>query len=171
MDKTERQLIEAELEKIRVRNGGVLTPEAVVAAAKKPTSPLHRVFEWNDSEAAKAWRIEQARCLIRSVHVVTTTSTREFAVPKYVRDPRAEHGEQGYTSLVEIRDELGVAAEALSYECVRAASVLERARDIADALGLSDRVDSLIFGVSELKTEAEGKRASKSRKQPKAVGA
>lgn len=171
MDKTERQLIEAELEKIRVRNGGVLTPEAVVRAAKKSTSPLHQCFDWNDSEAAEKWRHQQARVLIHNVMVITTTATRTFSVPKYVRDPRAEYNEQGYTALVEIRDELDVAADALAYECVRAAAVLERARNIAEELGLSDRVDALIFGVSDLKSEAEGKRRQKSRKQPKAVGA
>ena len=171
MDKNERQLIEAELEKIRVRNGGVLTPEAVVRAAKKQSSPLHGCFDWNDTDAAEKWRHQQARVLIHNVQVVTTTSTRTFSVPKYVRDPRAEHGEQGYASLVEIRDEGDAAADALSYECVRAAAVLERARNIAEELGLSDRVDSLIFGVSELKTEVDGKRRPKSRKQLKAVGA
>lgn len=149
-------VVEVELEKIRLKNSGVITPEAVVSAAKKPTNPLHDYFQWNDSAAAKDWRIEQARRLIRSVQVITTTSTRTFNVPKYVRDPR-QGQEQGYAALVEIRDEADVAAEALGYECVRAAALLTRARDIAEVLGLSEQVDVLIGGVGRLKVAVESK--------------
>lgn len=46
------------------------TPAAVVAAAKKKRSPIHRLFEWNDATAAKEYRLEQARLTVRSVVVV-----------------------------------------------------------------------------------------------------
>ena len=51
------------------KRDGVLTPEAIVEAAKDPASPLHREFEWNNSAAATAWRLHQARQLIIRVHV------------------------------------------------------------------------------------------------------
>ena len=46
---------------------GILTAEAVVEAAKDPESPLHHQFEWDDSAAAHAHRLNQARQLIRTV--------------------------------------------------------------------------------------------------------
>lgn len=46
------------------------TPEAVVAEAKKKTSPLHPFFEWDDTAAAEAHRLWQARHLFCSVRIV-----------------------------------------------------------------------------------------------------
>jgi hypothetical protein len=60
----------AELEKIRHRHRGKLTPEAVVEAAKNPKSPIHRHFEWNNSKAGHAHRLHQARILISAVIVI-----------------------------------------------------------------------------------------------------
>lgn len=63
------QVVGERLECLRGAGAGELTPEAVVADAHHPTSPLHPLFEWNDSEAARQHRLAQARALIRSVVV------------------------------------------------------------------------------------------------------
>lgn len=156
-----RKAIEEELNRIAARNGGVIEPEKVVERARNPRSPLHSQFQWDDTEAAQQWRLEQARRLIRSVQVISTTSTRTFAVAKYVRDPRKEAGEQGYVAIVDIKDNEAIALDALAYECTRAAAALERAVDVADALGLSGRVNELLKGVCVIRKEAESRRASK----------
>ena len=57
------------LESLRVRSGGQLTPEDVVVEAAKRRSVLHRYFEWDDAEAARQYRLSQARYLIRAVVV------------------------------------------------------------------------------------------------------
>lgn len=44
-------------------------PQAVVAAARDEGSPLHKYFLWDDIRAAHAYRLDQARRLIRSVVV------------------------------------------------------------------------------------------------------
>ncbi len=46
--------------------GGLLKAEDVVEAAKDASSPLHPLFEWDDSEAAKQFRIQQARQVVRA---------------------------------------------------------------------------------------------------------
>ena len=48
---------------------GTLTPSLVVAAAVDPSHELHPRFVWDDSEAAKRYRLVQASGLIRSVHI------------------------------------------------------------------------------------------------------
>jgi hypothetical protein len=48
---------------------GALTPELVVDAASAPTHPLHPRFEWDDTEAARQYRLVQAGRIIRSVRV------------------------------------------------------------------------------------------------------
>ena len=47
-----------------------LTPEDVVKAARPASRPIHSYFEWNDTKAARAYRLEQAAYLLRSVNAV-----------------------------------------------------------------------------------------------------
>lgn len=58
------------LEVIKVNNGGDLTADKVVSDAKETDSPLHTMFEWDDSAAAEAYRISQAKEVIRSLQIV-----------------------------------------------------------------------------------------------------
>ena len=48
---------------------GRLTTDIVLEAATNADSPLHKVFEWDDSTAAHAHRVWQARKLIKSVKI------------------------------------------------------------------------------------------------------
>lgn len=59
------QEIIVELKRIAEENAGILRAEDIVEAAKPETSPLHSRFEWDDSEAAKQYRLYQARNMIR----------------------------------------------------------------------------------------------------------
>ena len=61
--------VQAELQEIYDRHGR-LTPAIVVEEASDPDHPVHRRFEWDDSEAARKYRLSQAGSLIRSVTVV-----------------------------------------------------------------------------------------------------
>ncbi|KPL67406.1 hypothetical protein SZ64_04375 [Erythrobacter sp. SG61-1L] len=64
------QIAGEELERIRIRNNGRLESEMVIEAARDEQNPLHSEFQWNDAAAANAYRIEQARYLIRSIEAV-----------------------------------------------------------------------------------------------------
>lgn len=59
--------IRNELTRLAAEHGGELQPKAVVDAARSEDSPLHKSFDWDDSEAAEKWRLTQARNLIRAV--------------------------------------------------------------------------------------------------------
>lgn len=69
-----------ELRQIHARDHAV-KPEAVVAAASDPDSPLHPAFEWDDTEAAKSYREEQARHLMRSLVVTYRKQDGELTPP------------------------------------------------------------------------------------------
>jgi hypothetical protein len=83
-----------ELKRIASENRGILLPEAVVQAAKPRTSPLHDYFEWDDSEAAKQWRIHTARKLINvCVELIgPKEDEREMRVFVSLRSDRDEGG-------------------------------------------------------------------------------
>ena len=53
------------LEKLANQNNGILLVDDVIEAAKDKSCVLHHHFEWDDTEAAKAFRKEQARTLIQ----------------------------------------------------------------------------------------------------------
>lgn len=132
------------LEVIREKNGGVLTPEAVVADAKSAKSPLNKLFTWDDKEAAHQHRLMVARTIIRSVKVEVKTETKILSVPMYVRDPKRASDEQGYASTVELKNDREVATEALAYEFKRAIAVMERAVNIAEGLEMIDELKELL---------------------------
>lgn len=46
-----------------LRSQAELTPAVIVADAKNPRSPLHKYFEWNDTDAAKKYRRVQVSTL------------------------------------------------------------------------------------------------------------
>lgn len=134
---------------------GRLTPALVVRDAKNPASPMHDVFEWDDGKAARLYREEQARALIRTVTVKLSSDVTVVATPVYVRDPSAGNGEQGYVSVEALRGDRAMAREALMYECGRAASMVERARHLAVALGLTSEVEAALAGITSLRERAE----------------
>lgn len=72
------------------RGGGTDRPKLsdVVEAARPKEAPLHRFFEWDNGKAARKFRIEQARWLVRSVRVVVryvSGSTAEHLLTQQVR--------------------------------------------------------------------------------------
>lgn len=52
------------------RRHGEITPESLLDTARGKGHPLHRFFEWDDTSAAAAYRLDQARKLIRSIEIV-----------------------------------------------------------------------------------------------------
>lgn len=56
------------LEEIAAKNeGGKLIAAEVVEVARDPSHALHGYFDWDDTEAARKWRLVQARKLIRYI--------------------------------------------------------------------------------------------------------
>lgn len=149
MDNAKRKAIADRLEKIAGLNGGRITPDAVLLDAKSPKSPLHDQFDWDDSTAAKSWRLSQARELIRSIRVEITTDTRTVSTVRYVRDPAAGEA-QGYVEVAKLRDDKTLAIEALQGEIRQANALVARARSIADALGLSAEIEMVSESVETL---------------------
>jgi hypothetical protein len=54
-----------ELEMLRVQVGGELKPDDVVEFARSNNTALHSAFEWDDTEAAVKYRMQQAGQVIR----------------------------------------------------------------------------------------------------------
>lgn len=66
-----------ELARVARANGGHLRPDTVVEESRPAEAPLHPAFEWDDPTAAHAYRVDQARSIIRSVHVLEVSDGEE----------------------------------------------------------------------------------------------
>jgi len=98
-------------EEIKKLGKGV-TPQEVVDAARKKRSPLHEMFEWDDDEASRKWRVQQARHLIGHIEIIIDlpngkqSPIRAFhSVPVRVRVPSAAESEEYTTERKYVRIE------------------------------------------------------------------
>ena len=89
---------------------GRLDPKEVVDAARSPKSALHDRFEWDDTTAAEAYRLQQARGLIRSVYIERVIAPEE--PPRRIRYWTHDPVSDGYlrtddvAKLPDIRDKV-----------------------------------------------------------------
>ncbi len=84
----------AHLEFLRQQEKGELTPHDVLKDAKNPNSPLHSYFEWSDTAAAEAYRLNQARGLIRAVVAVYVSEDKPAVRQKmfvHINEPTVPH--------------------------------------------------------------------------------
>lgn len=138
----------------RLEREGTITPDAVVEDARNVASPLHDLFEWDDSKAAHEYRLDQARAIIRTVRVVVNIDNAQVTSVRYVRDPRCESNERGYVSTATLRTQMDIARDAMSAEVSRVLASIARMQDVAIALGLGDEVDDLLRSAQEIQERA-----------------
>lgn len=133
--------IKQELEAIAV--GGVIHPADVVEAARDPGSAMHRQFEWNDGEAAEAYRLQQARALIRRVKVNVVRSDQEVVhIPSFTRSGVA-------TGYVETQVIVGT-----KRHLAAAILTLTQCATMLRNLGMPE-LDDLIASIEHTKTELD----------------
>lgn len=103
--KAEATVVGRRLQYLMKKNNDKLTANIIVDDAKSGSSPLHNLFEWDDTEAAIKYRERQARDLLISVRVLV----------------EEEDGvEEPYRAFVNIIDEVegSVYVDAITAVCV-----------------------------------------------------
>lgn len=101
-----KQQVQQELQRIANQHHGTLEPAQVVDSAAAPQSPLHHYFEWDDTEAARQHRLNQARYLIRSVKIHFVTDEQEIGrVRAWHARRNVGLGGAGYVSESEVRQD------------------------------------------------------------------
>ena len=111
MTRQQKVNVAQELDRVCAANGGVLRCADVVAEAESDASPLHNYFQWDDSKAAHAYRLWQARELIVSVTVQLKGAKRRAQVFVSLKTDR---GDGGYRRLVEVLQDSEMRAQLLT---------------------------------------------------------
>lgn len=58
-----------EIMRIKDKNGGFVSPDDIVKEASEKSNPLHPLFTWDDTEAARKYRLNEAGALLRSIEI------------------------------------------------------------------------------------------------------
>ena len=133
---------------------GKIDPEDLLNACQKKTHPLHDAFNWDDTEAARRYRIEQARMIIRCIVVIPHYETREANEPvrAYVSTEKNDQ-DRGYTTIsIAMSD-----PDDRNYVLQRALNTLcawrkqwRQLNEYADAVSAIEKVDQSIDELRQL---------------------
>lgn len=145
--------------------GPGVTPESLLAAARKKRSPIHDLFEWDDEVAAEAYRLEQARYFLRSVWEVPVDSdgreTSEGGRAFYAVEvsDASERKSKAFFAAREIRDVPGAEAQILQRALEEAYQWKERHLRIKHHLAdVFDAIDAVASRVTRKKKGGKRKK-------------
>ena len=166
--RTQREKI---LAKMRAARGGRhVSAEELLAEAAAPEHPLHGDFQWDDSAAAHAWRMQQARAIVRTVQVATITDMVPISCVAYVRDPALSSRQQGYLAIDAVTKKSEEARSIIHMLIHRIRTHVENARSVAGALGLMDEFELLLQQVCAIEQKLAAKAKKAGRKKPGVKG-
>jgi hypothetical protein len=141
-NKADPNLVGQHLDLLRQQFKGELTPPDVVTDARNPNSPLHPFFEWDDTAAAEAHRLSQARGLIRAVVAVYVSEDKPATRMKafvHIPEPGAEHYRDAVHALSQDRTRAMVLERALA-ELVAWKKRYRELTEFAELVEVIDRI-------------------------------
>jgi hypothetical protein len=137
--------VRRELEAIASRRAG-LNPVTVLKVASNPKSCLHRYFCWDDTEAARRFREQQAYELIRTVKVQVITHSNQpvtvrafFPVKAVAEDGTIDYGKRGnYLPVSDIMNDEEAARQVIARAKSELAAFTQKYRGLASLLDFSE---------------------------------
>jgi Mg2+ and Co2+ transporter CorA len=96
------QVVGEQIERLRMKRGGSFDAADLVNEARSKYSPLHDIFEWDDTEAAELYRRQQARHLLSCVVMVSEVQTEEKESVRRVFVSATDDGTRAYTTVSHI---------------------------------------------------------------------
>ena len=85
--------------------GDDVTPQQIVEAAENESSELHKCCEWNDSEAARKYRVIQARDVVRHLVIARPEEKTEAPQIRFFYKTETGAGYKPSTQIFTVDDE------------------------------------------------------------------
>ncbi|HFJ9697501.1 TPA: hypothetical protein ACGW13_000151 [Stenotrophomonas maltophilia] len=133
------EAIRKELEQLKA--GGVIQPADVVARASDPESAMHSWFQWDDTEAAQAYRLQQARQLLRVFVTVETKDNKP--VRAFVSLGTDRYGDGGYRTMAEVLSDEEMRAQLLADAVKELRSAEKKYRQLQELSGVWSALDEV----------------------------
>lgn len=129
-----------------IETEGVCTPERLVQEARPASSDLHRIFEWDNTRAADAYRRQQARGIIGSVRVQVIangkpTETSAFVSVGHTPTTRGRGG--GYRPVQVVIQDKDFKAEAIGAAKVQLRALRRRYANLVELGTVWSVIDAL----------------------------
>lgn len=147
--KRDDDAILAELE--RLKSDGLIRPVDVVEAAREKSSPLHSLFQWDDSEAAHQYRLLQARKVLQVYVVVEEASGKNVRAFVSLTADRGPGG--GYRAVTEVLADDDLRAQMLEDALVQFRNMRKKYQDI-------QQLDKVWSALDEVELQAREKHAA-----------
>lgn len=128
-----KEIITEVLENISKRDG-VLRPEKLVEEAENPESPVHDLFEWDDTAGGHQWRLSQARRIIGRVKI----EYKGREVNSYYSVHIETIKQQGYYSLDQVLSNEDLHRKVLMSAIKEITYWQEKYKDLTELAGIID---------------------------------
>lgn len=137
-----RDRIKKELDKIKAANGGSLPPQAIVDFARDEKTALHSQFDWEDSDAARKWRLEQARRVVQ-IHV-TVTEEGSAPVRAFISLSTDRREGRGYRALEDVLSDEAFTKQMLEDALSELNATRRKYKELKALAGVWDAVDQVV---------------------------
>jgi len=97
--KAKASVIGKELTRIESLEGGMLQADTLVEYAQDEGSPLYALFTWDDTAAARKYRLIEARRILTSITVTVTERGEQRNERIYVHAPKTKTTPGGYVKI------------------------------------------------------------------------
>lgn len=156
------EMIIRELKSVASDHGGILRAEDVVEFASNPETALHSRFTWEDTEAARLWRLHEARNIIRVTVEMMPQAERNFKVfVSLTPDRQADGG--GYRPLVSVMGSEEMRTQLLA-DAISEMRIFRRKYETLRELSrVFEEMDRVIRPKARGKTKRKGGRESVAR--------
>lgn len=134
--------VSGELLRIAADHGGLLRAADVVREAADAASPLHSYFEWDDTEAAQLYRLQQARQLIRVVVQVQQYDEQTYRVRTFVSltEDRVQEG-GGYRVMTSVLSSPNERARLLNQAMRELNNFKVKYQELTELIGIFRAID------------------------------
>lgn len=134
-----------QLEAIKKRSRGMLTPAAVLMDARPKKSLLHDYFEWDDGKAAEHYREQQAGYLIRSlvVRVVEVKGKSAARGPVRAFVSVQANDKRGYVGVVEALSNTKMREQVLNNAMTELQGWRQRYNDLSEFSKIFRAIDNV----------------------------
>ncbi len=96
--KVSADVVAARIKTMRASHGEIISPIAIVNAARPSRSVMHPLFEWDDSVAGEKWRVHQGRFVLNSLRVIVRENNDDEPI-SVVANIHIQNDGDGYVSV------------------------------------------------------------------------
>lgn len=123
---------------------GEPTAEDVVSSARPAKSPIHDMFEWDDTVAGESYRVEQARHMLRSLVITTTHSEQQAESRAFVAIDIEERRHDVYVPISVAMSTLDMRAQVLERARRELSAFRQKYQDLSELSAVFQAIDSVL---------------------------